>query len=236
MNIIQNYWNNLDAKLEILLKEGAVKLPSLKVFDLEKIAKQINDKVGTSTFIENLSYHKIFLENLQIDDYLTPKLLDIAKKHFNYKGDILNQYHVVRKVNPGDLNEQYRVHFDSHLFTLVCPIKIPKSLSKNFAGQLVYFPNARNIPKNEFINLIGKIYYKKYASEKGLKNLSNLFFKKIEDFNNYEPILFLGKTTLHTNYPVSSDCTSYRLTLLSHFFDDSSKYSVGGLLRFLRNR
>ena len=27
--------------------------------------------------------------------------------------------------------------------------------------------------------------------------------------------------TLHTNYPVSFDCSTHRLTLLAHYFDDS---------------
>ena len=37
-------------------------------------------------------------------------------------------------------------------------------------------------------------------------------------------------------YLRSSSCASYRLTLLAHFFDPSSKYGVGGLLRLIRNR
>ena len=64
-----------------------------------------------------------------------------------------------------------------------------------------------------------------------LKNQS-----KIDDFRDYQPLLFIGNTTLHTNYPVSNNCSSYRLTLLAHFFDPSPKYGVGGLLRLIRNR
>ena len=60
--------------------------------------------------------------------------------------------------------------------------------------------------------------------------------KKEDNFRNYEPLLFIGNTTLHTNYPVSLGCSSYRLTLLAHFFDPSPKFGVGGLLRLLRNR
>ena len=60
--------------------------------------------------------------------------------------------------------------------------------------------------------------------------------QKVENFKDYQPLLFIGNTTLHTNYPVSSSCASYRLTLLAHFFDPSSKYGVGGLLRLIRNR
>ena len=38
---------------------------------------------------------------------------------------------------------------------------------------------------------------------------------------------------MHTNYPVLKVCESYRLTLLSHFFDDSPQYGVGGFMRML---
>ena len=54
---------------------------------------------------------------------------------------------------------------------------------------------------------------------------------KIDDFRDYQPLLFIGNTPLHTNYPVSNNCSSYRLTLMAHFFDPSPKYGVGGLLR-----
>ena len=59
---------------------------------------------------------------------------------------------------------------------------------------------------------------------------------EMENFADYEPLLFFGKTTLHTNYPVLKVCESYRLTLLSHFFDDSPQYGVGGFMRMLRRR
>jgi hypothetical protein len=63
---------------------------------------------------------------IKINKYLTPKLLNIAQKKFDYKGNISNQYHIARKVEPGNIKEMYRAHFDSHIFTLVLPIKIPR--------------------------------------------------------------------------------------------------------------
>ena len=57
-----------------------------------------------------------------------------------------------------------------------------------------------------------------------------------DDFLDYSPLLFIGNTTLHTNKQVSLDCSSYRLTLLAHFFDPSPKYGIGSILRALRNR
>ena len=155
---------------------------------------------------------------------------------FNYKGDPSNQYHVARKVEPGNSKEMFRAHFDSHLFTMVLPIKIPDVNQDGSAGELMYFPNARKAPKNEISNFIGKAFYKKYASKEGLEKFSLSSPQKVDNFRDYQPLLFIGNTTLHTNYPVSSSCASYRLTLLAHFFDPSPKYGVGGLLRLIRNR
>ncbi len=232
----KEYWNDIDSRLEKLIDNGFVKLPSLNEFDLDLLASDISNEMGSLTFKESGLCHKKFLEKLEIHEYLTPKLLEIAKDIFNYKGGFSNQYHVARKVEPGNSKEMFRAHFDSHLFTMVLPIKIPGITSEGSAGELMYFPNARKVPGNEISNFIGKAYYKKYASEEGLENFSLRSKKKIDNFRDYQPLLFIGNTTLHTNYPVSSSCESYRLTLLAHFFDPSPKYGVGGLLRLIRNR
>jgi len=190
----------------------------------------------TLTFKELGECHKKFLDELAIEKYLTPKLHKIASEVFSYKGDDSNQYHVARKVEPGNAKEMFRAHFDSHLFTMVLPIKIPETSNNGTAGDLIYFPYARKVPGNEITNFIGKAYYKRYASKEGMEKFSSNSSRKIDDFRDYQPLLFVGNTTLHTNYPVSPDCSSYRLTLLAHFFDPSPKYGVGGLLRLIRNR
>jgi len=235
-NTIENYWHDIDSRLEKLIEDGAVKLPSLKQFDLEQIANDISNEMGPLTFKELSSSHKRFLDNIEIDKYLTPKLLDLAQKFFNYKGNLSNQYHIARKVEPGNSKEMYRAHFDSHLFTIVLPIKIPTSIEKGTAGELIYFPNIRSLPNNEIFNFIEKVYYKKFSSKKSLEKLAKYHQKKTDNFLDYQPLLFLGKTSLHTNHPVLGGCSSYRLTLLAHFFDDTSAYSIGGLLRLARNR
>ena len=236
-DILDEYWQDIDYRLEKLVQFGAAKLPSLEQFDLNALADNISIEMGNLTFKELSFNHKKFLDEIKINKYLTPKLLNIAQKKFDYKGNISNQYHIARKVEPGNIKEMYRAHFDSHIFTLVLPIKIPdtKEEEKN-CGELVYLPNIRSNPKNEISNIIGKAYFKRYASKRGLERLSKNHKKKIENFKNYQPLIFFGKTTLHTNYPVSSSCVNYRLTLLAHFFDDSPKYGVGSFLRFLRNR
>ena len=60
--------------------------------------------------------------------------------------------------------------------------------------------------------------------------------KITDSFEDYRPLLFIGNTTLHTNKQVTADCSSYRLTLLAHFFDPSPRYGIGNLLRKLRAR
>ena len=231
---IKDYWKDIDSRLEKLVDVGYIKLPSLREFDLDFLASDISNEMGTSTFKELGLNHKKFLDEFKFDKYLTPKLHKIAKEAFKYKGDLSNQYHIARKVEPGNSKEMFRAHFDSHLFTMVLPIKIPETTKEGTSGDLIYFPNARKVPSNEITNFIGKAYYKKYASKEGIEKFSST--KKIDNFKDYQPLLFVGNTTLHTNYPVSLNCSSFRLTLLAHFFDPSPKYGVGGLLRLIRNR
>jgi hypothetical protein len=231
-----DYWHDIDARLETLLLDGAVKLPSLSSFDLELTASNISAEMGSSTFSDSGASHLNFLNQLSIKEYLAPKLLEIARNFFGYNGDLSNQYHVARKVEPGNSKEMYRAHFDSHLFTIVWPIKMPLSADKGYSGELIYFPKTRKPPKSEINNFIGKAYHKRFASKAGLEKFSSLHQKKVDNFGDYEPLLFLGRTTLHTNYPVSEDCPTYRLTLLSHFFAPSPRYGVGNVLRRLRNR
>ncbi|MFL2487572.1 MAG: hypothetical protein ACJ0G2_04630 [Gammaproteobacteria bacterium] len=233
---IENYWQDIDLRLESLLDKGFVKLPSLSQFDLDMLASNISADMGSSTFKELCPSHKKFLDKLSVSKYLTPKLFEIAQKVYSFRGDLSNQYHIARKVEPGNSKEMFRAHFDSHLFTMVLPIKIPSSNEEGTAGELIYFPNARTSPKNEISNFIGKAYHKKFGSKEGLEKFSCRKQKKVDSFRDYQPLLFVGNTTLHTNYPVSSICSSYRLTLLAHFFDPSPKYGVGSFLRFLRNR
>jgi hypothetical protein len=130
----------------------------------------------------------------------------------------------------------YRAHFDSHIFTLVLPIKIPKPMNGGSAGELIYFPNTRRFPKTEASNFIGKLYHKRFASKEGIEKFSLKKKMLTDNFNDYCPLLFVGNTTLHTNKQVTSDCSSYRLTCLSHFFDPSPKYGVGSILRMIRPR
>ena len=232
----ENYWKNIDNILQPILEKGFVKLPSLSVFDLEAVAESINAEMKGATFAELCSSHKMFLEQLDFENILAPKLYEIAKNALGYKGEISNQYHIARRVDPGNSKEMYRAHFDSHLFTIVLPIKIPEAKDNGTVGDLIYFPNARKSPINEISNAIGKASHKRFASKEGIEKFAKTHNQITDNFSDYSPLLFIGNTTLHTNKQVSQDCSTYRLTLLAHFFDPSPKYSVGGMLRKLRNR
>ena len=231
-----NYWNDIDSRLEKLVNVGFVKLPSLDFFNLSAIAKNISGDMNGKTFSELCPGHKAFLQELNLEEHLTPKLYEIARSLLGYKGEIANQYHIARRVEPGNSKEQYRAHFDSHLFTLVLPVKIPMAQKGGSVGDLIYFPKARRKPKNEVTNFLGKVFHKKYASKEGLEYFALKNDQLTDDFQDYSPLLFMGVTTLHTNKGVSIDCSSYRLTLLAHFFDPSPKYGVGGVARLLRAR
>ena len=57
---IQEYWHDIDLRLEQLLENGFVKLPSLKEFDLDFVASDISEEMGTLTFKELAPIIKIF--------------------------------------------------------------------------------------------------------------------------------------------------------------------------------
>lgn len=230
------YWKDIDVKIDELLKNGYTQLPSITEFDLDLASENILRAMGSSTFVEASPPHMSFLDTIGIDKYLSPKLFDKAKSCFGYKGSPDDQYNIARKVEPGNSKEQFRAHFDSHLFTMVLPIKIPSAPKNGSAGELITYFKARRFPKSEIENVLGKVFFKRYASESGIRKFSRNHLENVYDFLDYRPILFLGSSTLHTNKAVSIGCNSARLTLLAHFFDPAPKYGIGSTLRLLRNR
>ena len=231
----ENYWDCLDDKFDELIENGYVKLPSIAKLDLKQISNRISSQISDKTYTELNDEHKIFIKKLLLEKHLAPKLFDFAQREFGYKGLISNQYHVARSAIPGD--KKYRAHFDSHIFTLVIPLQIPKPKTTNESiGELIYFPNIRVFPKNEFIDFIGKLWTKQYSSQSGIKKLAKKKKMNVNSFRDYEPLLFLGNTVFHANKPIKDNSDSHRLTLLAHYFDPFPKYSVGSLLRKIRFR
>ena len=63
---VNEYWKDIDTRLEQLLEKGFVKLPTLSGFDLDLFASDISCEMGSSTFKELGQYHKSFLDILDI--------------------------------------------------------------------------------------------------------------------------------------------------------------------------
>lgn len=230
-------FDQFNINTEKLFDQGYIKLDFLSnLIDRQNLISLILEKINGNTFLELNNDNFAYLLNYGYTTILAEKLFAIAKERLGYSGEIKNQYHVARFVKRGNSKEQYRGHFDSHLFTLVTPLMIPKIEEGKTIGELYIWPKARKHPNSELINILGKIYFKRFANKKSvidlkLKNKLKVFF-----FEDFVPILFLGNTTFHTNAEVSIDSSSDRLTFLSHYFDPSPNLSVGALLRKIRNR
>lgn len=231
------YWNDLDENLQTLLADGYCFLPPINdVFPLEDIFEQCKLEIGSRVYAENLEAHKKFVLDSGISSVLSPALFALARSSFGYEGPEDNQYHVSRMARIGDLSEGYRGHFDSHLFTLVMPIKIPDGNEGDMAGDLLFYPAIRREPKNEISNFLGKVNFKRYASQVGFNNLAKTNLQRIASFRDSRPLLFLGRQTFHGNMPVDASLNTGRLTLLTHFFDPSPPWGIGSILRKMRAR
>ncbi len=231
------FCENLDQRLDELIKFGAVKLPSVASAEWrENIYDGCLSEIGHKSYGENLKTNLEFLEISGVHSNLLPKLVILAKEQLGINVQNDDVYNVCRLVRPGDSSEGYRGHFDSHLFTLVTPISIPDFKSVRNGGQLHYYPNARKQPKTEVGNIFLKAFYKKYNSERGFDKLASQKVRLINDFTDYCPLLFLGNTTFHGNAPVEASSFENRMTILTHFFDPSSKYGAGAIMRKLRRR
>ncbi len=88
----ESYFSDIDLRLDELIKNGYVKLPSLEYFDLDAIGNKISSDMNGNTFAELCCGHRSFLQDLGVDKHLTPKLLKIARDLLGFKGDISNQY------------------------------------------------------------------------------------------------------------------------------------------------
>ena len=161
-------FNKVFKDLEV---NGYAMLPELK-FILSEIKKQyIKDlkKEFSKTnkkLIENSSLHELFLEesttNKKLINFLYQKVSLFTKKEIYIK----DLYKITRITISNTRTVSDRPHFDSHIFTLIVPVEIPKSSSYDNKGQLVLFNKLRKEPINEFINFFGKVYYLLFFNSK----------------------------------------------------------------------
>ena len=206
-----------------LLKNGYVKIPKLKIKDHYDI------KYDGKIYQVDSKPHLNYLKNNQIEKLLAPQLRKIALDNYNVINFNNLQYNVTRKIEPNSSSESYRFHFDSHLFTLIVPVTIPKK-----SGQLIIFPKIRKYNNNEFLNFLQKAIFKFFSNKCGFFLLKIFFPYKVFDFVDNVPVLFLGYESLHANFPFNDN--SKRITFLTHFFDPGSKFSIGNIMRSLRKR
>ena len=78
------------------------------------------------TYNSKTDFHKKYQSKCQINTTIKNKLIYISTKYFDYNPNPNDIYSITRIVYSYDNLESYRGHFDSHLFTLVTPVKIPR--------------------------------------------------------------------------------------------------------------
>ena len=111
-------------------------------------------------------------------------------------------------------------HYDSYVVTALLPIQIPQS---GLAGDLLMYPNTRQIRKKYVANAVDKLLLDNPASQWLLRsrvNASVLKPKRIkmQPGNLY---FFWGYRSIHTNEPCDPD--KVRATALFHYHNPHSK-------------
>jgi len=132
---------------ELLFSKGYVELPQL-AYDGAKEEFQNFAKGLNKTYNSNTDFHNKYLKKHNIKTDLRDSLFELSKKYLGIsplKDDI---YTISRIVYSFDNLESYRGHFDSHIFTLVTPVVIPKANDPE-SGQLIVFPKIRKEPTGE---------------------------------------------------------------------------------------
>lgn len=232
---MDNY--NSNKLKESLLRKGFYQFKNPYTKDeLTEFFRSAYSRMSNKNFLADDEEVINFFDKNNILKELKKDLYDLASNYFNYNGSKMNEYYVARKVDPGDKSECYRAHFDSHIFTIVLPVKIPNKLVNGNVGELIFFPKIRNFPKSSMSDLFGKIWFKRFAGKRQLEALSERKQFVEIDFNDLNPLVFIGNTTLHTNKEVSADANTPRMTILGHFFDPFEGKSVGSFLRKIRER
>jgi hypothetical protein len=222
--------------LSALSADGYAFLPELK-FEVDDIMVLELLKSRQGTHVENSLIHLHYLDDLGVKNALVPELLRIIPSTLHGEVDPQDLYCITKIVNPGEASDSDRAHFDSHLFTLVTPIRIPKSISKDRRGQLIVFSKLRAEPKSEFFNFFEKLYYFFfYSSSRNLKKLASKFPFVEFDFYDLVPVIFLGRQCFHSSVPFEGAEKNCHILLITHFFDPSPSWGVGRVNRFIRNR
>ena len=146
-----------DQKNSLLLK-GFTSLPQIKNDSIS--SEEINNLIASKDkiYTSGTDFHKKYIADKDIYTKLKPALNIIAQEYYKDNCEFNDTYEITRITKGSQTSESYLGHFDSHLFTLVTPIVIPKTNSKE-SGQLIVFPKIRKEPRNELTNIIGKVLF-----------------------------------------------------------------------------
>lgn len=229
------YVVNTNEIYQELLSNGYAFLPDIspqikKYKVLEKLAGlESNER----TFEENNEVQLEFMQQLNLDNFFE-ELRVLASSTLEQEINERNKYFVCRRINAGNTSEGFRGHYDSHYITIVVPVLIPSGEFLTL-GELFVLPKARKHPKNEIQNIFGKAISKRWNDERKYLNLEKNGKGFFVDFQDYRPLVFLGNTTFHGNFPVKN-LKQKRITFLYHLFDTSPRFGIGSLLRAIRSR
>ena len=216
----------------MLTKEiiGEVEENGFCVFDLDKETKAALSQVDLNDledgFHVNNNIHLDFVSSTPQIKSIIGSLKDLVIGK-NIAWNMINVARVVKQSSP----EKYRTHFDSHLYTLVVPLKISND-ETDLRGQLYLSPNLRKQPINDLINVFQKFLAFRWRGEKGFLKLKSLDKIRVFDLKKGEAILFNGSRSLHGNLENASDAT--RITLITHMSDPFPN-GVGSWVRKIRS-
>lgn len=228
------YNYSFEKVLNDLKQFGFAELPSIKSLLKNKDYLDLyKEETKGQTYKENSAAHLKLINDMGLDQLFSA--LHLHGCQLGLKCDLNNKYMVSRYVKNGQSSEGYRGHFDSHLFTIVLPVVIPKKGNKYQSGELFAIPMLREFPSSEIYNIFQKLYYKKLNRPEIYKRLVENGTGKILNFRDYKPFIFYGNRTFHGNFPLQEN-DSDRLTFLCHLYDTSPVYGIGSLLRKLRRR
>lgn len=232
---MKEYEYNKNLVIKEIEDNGFSFLPTIKpVLEFNDIYGKYLEENITSTYAESTKTHQLLIKKLNLNPLFSELHLMAEKKSYK-KIDPNDQYLISRHVEPGQISEGYRGHFDSHFITIVLPVRIPDIPTLKKSGQLIALPKARKIPQSEFKNIYDKLRWKLYNSESGYDKLVSEKNALELDFTDYRPLIFLGNSTFHGNRPLSGS-NEPRLSMLCHLYDTSPKFGIGALMRVIRNR
>lgn len=228
------YQYSCDKIISDLVANGYADMPSIQdLVEHNNFYSQYLEENPLSTYNEGSEIQLKLIKAMGLKE-----LFDKLHAHGRDLGLNVDQgdhYLISRHVKEGQSSEGYRGHFDSHFITIVLPIHVPDKGKKFFSGELLAVPNARSQIKSEIINIIQKIWTKRYNKHERYTSMLSEKKAILRNFHDYRPFVFYGNKTFHGNFPLEN-CSSDRVTFLCHLHDTSPRYGIGAILRKLRNR